>query len=551
MFLKNYELLYIFSILLFDLDKQKLNMFNSVKQANAQQIFPVLSETAEEEKVKISAECGPKMITLNINFNQKMYPEGQFHEWIIVGNTMRTECRLKGNGELRYVVQIALPNDPCATRMISAGVYENTLRIASFPGLILSEDLNYEFKCIYGLPKINEFRLPQRSSTARPSAKIQTALIENSLGTEKNLKQSSKHEPDSSFDSQITLPLLLPSDILQHQKANPSTGIFQIPSSSISFNIPTTENEARFGGDIERNINTNLIQEDNPEKIAATRFSKETDTDSNNVWEKRRSSISSIVIIGMIALLGIFFLGCVLLAIFYWIRQNRLSKNQLDQHHSRFNHIHSRHTSPVLENNSSSVSLSPACEEHFDRLDFGSLRKLQNQTTVLIRKKQQQLSSSSSNFRSGCITEGTISRGVLTINTANDKYSNNNLNSDDELIWHENGLQKRDNNNAINADLNAAAACRSITEIYRSAEMKLKNMMPNEQNTPRKTEFKSEYSIPASKQQSFDEKYKEVLTGCVNKIRGYGTRKLTEQEMLRWRQLVKNDQNFQANLLLD
>ncbi|CAK5120035.1 unnamed protein product [Meloidogyne enterolobii] len=299
----------------------------------------------------------------------------------------------------------------------------------------------------------------------------------------------------------------------------------------------------------------------------------------------------------MIALLGIFFLGCVLLAIFYWLRQNRLSKNQLDQHHSRFNHINSRHTSPVLENNSSSVSLSPACEEygvdhlqelrnhvannnkptafgitneHFDRLDFGSLQKLQNQTTVLIRKKQQQLSSSSSNFRSGCITEGTISRGVLTINTANDKYSNNNLNSDDELIWNENGLQKRDNNNAINADLNAAAACRSITEIYRSAEMKLKNMMPNEQNTPRKTEFKSnsnfyrnkifdhifdksvgEYSIPASKQHNFDEKYKEVLTGCVNKIRGYGTRKLTEQEMLRWRQLVKNDQNFQANLLLD
>uniref|UniRef100_A0A915N6Z1 Uncharacterized protein n=1 Tax=Meloidogyne javanica TaxID=6303 RepID=A0A915N6Z1_MELJA len=386
-----------------------------------------------------------------------MYPEGQFHEWIIVGNTMRTECRLKGNGELRYVVQIALPNDPCATRMVSAGVYENTLRIAS----------SFK-KCIYGLPKINEFRLPQRSSTARPSAKVQTALIENSLGNDKNLKQSSKHESDSTFDSQITLPLLLPSDILQHQKANPSTGIFQIPSPSISFNIPTTENEARFGGDIERNINTNLIQEDNPEKIAATRFSKESDTDSDNIWEKRRSSISSIVIIGMIALLGIFFLGS-------------FEEYGVDHLQELRNHV---------TNNNKSTAFG-ITNEHFDRLDFGSLRKLQNQTTVLIRKKQQQLSSSSSNFRSGCITEGTISRGVLTINTANDKYSNNNLNSDDELIWNENGLQKRDNNNAINADLNAAAACRSITEIYRSAEMKLKNMMPNEQNTPRKTEFKT------------------------------------------------------------
>uniref|UniRef100_A0A915MWL4 ZP domain-containing protein n=1 Tax=Meloidogyne javanica TaxID=6303 RepID=A0A915MWL4_MELJA len=469
-------------------------MFNSVKQANAQQIFPILSENADEDKVK--TECGPKMITLNINFNQKMYPEGQFHEWIIVGNTMRTECRLKGNGELRYVVQIALPNDPCATRMVSSGVYENTLRIASFPGLILSEDLNYEFKCIYGLPKINEFRLPQRSSTARPSAKLQTALIENSLGTEKNLKQSSKQEPDSSFDSQITLPLLLPSDILQRQKANPSTGIFQIPSPSISFNIPTTENEAQFGGDIERNINTNLIQEDNPEKIAATRFDKEADNDSNNIWEKRRSSISLIVIVGMIALLGIFFLGS-------------CEEYGVDHLQELRNHV---------ANNNKPTAFG-ITNEQFDRLDFGSLRKLQNQTTVLIRKKQQQLSSSSSNFRSGCITEGTISRGVLTINTANDKYSNNNLNSDDELIWNENGLQKRDNNNAINADLNAAAACRSITEIYRSAEMKLKNMMPNEQNTPRKTDFKSEYSTPTSKQQNFDEKYKEVLTGCVNKIR--------------------------------
>ncbi|KAL7070450.1 hypothetical protein ACQ4LE_010442 [Meloidogyne hapla] len=536
-------------------------MINRVKHtAIAQQIASELAEN----KVKITTECGPKMITLNIHFNEKMFPDGQFHEWIIVGNTMSTDCRLKGNGEMRYVVQIILPNDPCATKMISAGVYENTLRIASFPGLILSEDLNYEFKCIYGLPEINEFRLPQRSSTARPTAKIPTALSENSVGNNQNIKQSTRHESDSSFDKQLTLPLLLPSEIVQNQKSNPSTGIFQIPSPFLSFNIPATDNEARFKTDIESNINNNLIQKTNPEKNPVTIFNKENDFDSNNIWEKRRSSIPSNIVLGMIVLFGFFFLGCVLLAILYWFKQNRISKNQLDQNHSRFNHIHSRHTSPALENNSSSVSLSPASEEycvehshdwrnqpanknkstafgitdqHFDRLDFGSLRKLQNQTTVLLRKKQQQISSSSSIFSSGCITEGTISRGVLTINTANDKYSNNNLNFDEKHAE----MQKIDENRA---DLNAAAACRSITEIYRSAEMKLKNMMPNEIIPMRKTEFKSEYSIP-SKQQNFDEKYKETLTGCVNKIRGYGTRKLTEQEMLRWRQLVKNDQNFQ------
>uniref|UniRef100_A0A1I8BB91 Uncharacterized protein n=1 Tax=Meloidogyne hapla TaxID=6305 RepID=A0A1I8BB91_MELHA len=101
------------------------------------------------------------------------------------------------------------------------------------------------------------------------------------------------------------------------------------------------------------------------------------------------------------------------------------------------------------------------------------------------------------------------------------------------------------------ADLNAAAACRSITEIYRSAEMKLKNMMPNEIIPMRKTEFKSEYSIP-SKQQNFDEKYKETLTGCVNKIRAYDCRtiedihKLTELPeyrlqftKLKWLQIVQ------------
>lgn len=47
---------------------------------------------------------------------------------IKVGNTMRNECKLKGNGELRYVVQIALPNDPCGTRILSKGDLNNIFK---------------------------------------------------------------------------------------------------------------------------------------------------------------------------------------------------------------------------------------------------------------------------------------------------------------------------------------------------------------------------------------------------------------------------------------
>uniref|UniRef100_A0AC34R8L1 Uncharacterized protein n=1 Tax=Panagrolaimus sp. JU765 TaxID=591449 RepID=A0AC34R8L1_9BILA len=41
----------------------------------------------------------------------------------------------------------------------------------------------------------------------------------------------------------------------------------------------------------------------------------------------------------------------------------------------------------------------------------------------------------------------------------------------------------------------------------------------------------------------------EKLTKCVDKIRGFGSRKLTEQEISRWRQLITNDVNLQQKII--
>lgn len=61
--------------------------------------------------------------------------------------------------------------------MVAAGEFENTLRIAQFPGIILSEDLHFTFKCIYGHPEVEEYQLPQVS----PSFDVNKNLITSDL----------------------------------------------------------------------------------------------------------------------------------------------------------------------------------------------------------------------------------------------------------------------------------------------------------------------------------------------------------------------------------
>uniref|UniRef100_A0A914VJM0 Uncharacterized protein n=1 Tax=Plectus sambesii TaxID=2011161 RepID=A0A914VJM0_9BILA len=474
--------------------------YNAVQ---AQQI--ALSQTS---KVNVVPQCGKKFMTVQLHFDGSLLPAGRFVDWIVVGTTNRPECRLQGNGELQYVIEIAVMNDPCGTQMSAPGTLENVIRIGQNPLVILGGDETLTVRCVYGLPEVGTNLIP----SITPSFNIQTRP-----------------------QGPPTRPLRIENDYAEPAGTPVRTIVNVGYVYIIIFAILLLALVCLFIGCLYACFKRQKVRN-----------------------ERRKRLLVAVPPSSELSKLGLGHL--------WWSGKTAVANDALLNHDYMVSSNSTREGLSVSTDVGSATTSSAGSPGHSGP-EQGALSAPSTDTTDHHRE-----SSSSSSHHSAKTEPKSYSEWRQQMIASKDKQPHPPAHAEiatvSALYAHVNKRQQQEQaTSAIDLDRvtlsrnarGAPSQLRSITEIYQSTDQQPKSDGDNESvSTLEGKHYPTEdqsHSIVATAdvhamavRDAVDRDWIDALAKCVDQHRGFGPRKLTEQEIGRWRHMVTNDTDLQKSL---